>query len=69
MKQREQKSIMSISNSGYVTQKDKASPFALQVSRSRANIQAFHSTTGKRGATELNIYKAPASRMNGGLMT
>ena len=62
-------SITSISNSGFLTVTDKANPFSLQISRSKANIQAFHSTAGKRNSQELNAYKSPLSGNNGGLMT
>ena len=62
-------SISSISNAGFVTTTENKNPFSLQLSRSRANILAFHSTNGKRNTSEVNAYKDPQSRMNGGLMT
>ena len=55
-----------MSNTLKQTRKKPANPFSLQVSRSRANIAVFNSTTGKQGNCELNIYLGSTS---GGLLT
>ena len=47
---------------GRVIQKETVSPFGLQISRSKANIQAFNTTAAKvRSEQQNTIYNMPVS--------